>query len=305
MPWTGPEFRSHHNRSLSDPQAAHAARVANAIMRSGQPEGIAIATANKLAERTSHAGGGVAGFTPHIMPPHLMGGRPQGMKMPHFTVPHIGTSAHGGGHRGVGTTHIGIPRAGFAFGGMGISPSEAEPWWTRSEARGEEEVHPGGLVASATSGRGDHVPTAVAADSYVLPADVVAGLGQHNTLNGAAVIDKMMNSLPYGIEPARFRGRGETIPHPQARPPAPRYAEGGRFDNHVAGFAEGRVPHGASGEPIPVRLSGGEYVVLPRFVLAIGRGNMDRGHAILDALVKKLRAKFVKEVKSLPGPKRD
>lgn len=49
MPWTGPEFRRKHNKRLTGPQAAKASRQANAMLRSGVDEGIAIATANKHA----------------------------------------------------------------------------------------------------------------------------------------------------------------------------------------------------------------------------------------------------------------
>lgn len=51
MPWTGKSFRSKHNHKLSSAQANKAAKQANAMLRSGVPEGVAIATANKHAER--------------------------------------------------------------------------------------------------------------------------------------------------------------------------------------------------------------------------------------------------------------
>ena len=47
MPWTGKQFGSRHNHSASPTQAASGARQANAMLKSGVPEGIAIATANK------------------------------------------------------------------------------------------------------------------------------------------------------------------------------------------------------------------------------------------------------------------
>ena len=51
MPWTGKDFASRHNKKLSGSGAAHAAKQANAILRSGASEGIAIATANKQADK--------------------------------------------------------------------------------------------------------------------------------------------------------------------------------------------------------------------------------------------------------------
>ena len=44
MPWTPEQFRSRHAKHLSDDEAAEAARVANAMLKSGAPEGEAIAT---------------------------------------------------------------------------------------------------------------------------------------------------------------------------------------------------------------------------------------------------------------------
>lgn len=51
MPWTGEEFRKRHNKKLSAAQAEKAAEMANAMLRAGVEEGIAIATANKHVKR--------------------------------------------------------------------------------------------------------------------------------------------------------------------------------------------------------------------------------------------------------------
>lgn len=48
MPWTGQTFRK-HNKGLTPTQSAKAARQANAILKSGGSERIAIATASKHA----------------------------------------------------------------------------------------------------------------------------------------------------------------------------------------------------------------------------------------------------------------
>jgi len=49
MPWTGPQFAKRHNKKLGGSLADHAAKQANAMLRSGVSEGVAIATANKRA----------------------------------------------------------------------------------------------------------------------------------------------------------------------------------------------------------------------------------------------------------------
>jgi len=51
MPWTGKTFASKHNHSLSGKAASKAADIASAIVRSGGDEGMAIATANKHANK--------------------------------------------------------------------------------------------------------------------------------------------------------------------------------------------------------------------------------------------------------------
>jgi len=55
MPWTPEEYRRKHNKKLSRKQAAKAAKQAEAIIASGAPEGVAIATANKHARDTGHS----------------------------------------------------------------------------------------------------------------------------------------------------------------------------------------------------------------------------------------------------------
>lgn len=51
MPWTGKSFARKHNHSLHGKAADKAAAQANAILKSGVPEGEAIAIANKRAAK--------------------------------------------------------------------------------------------------------------------------------------------------------------------------------------------------------------------------------------------------------------
>ncbi len=54
MPWTGSSFHK-HNKKLTPEESSKAAKQATAVLKSGVPEGEAIAIANKQAakERTS------------------------------------------------------------------------------------------------------------------------------------------------------------------------------------------------------------------------------------------------------------
>jgi hypothetical protein len=80
--------------------------------------------------------------------------------------------------------------------------------------------------------------------------------------------------------------------------------------NTAAGFKVAKMifaaPQGvpvANGNPVPVVVAGGEYILTPAEVTHIGDGSMDDGHKVLDDFVKMYRAKTIKTLKGLPGPK--
>lgn len=62
---------------------------------------------------------------------------------------------------------------------------------------------------------------------------------------------------------------------------------------------------GGATDGVPIVAAGGEYVIPPEDVTHIGGGDMDHGHKILDAFVKKMRQKTIKTLQGLPGPKKD
>lgn len=184
-------------------------------------------------------------------------------------------------------------------GGMGIPP--AVPFFERQDIRGAE--HPQGVIESTVPGRTDHVPLTVPAGSYVMPADVVSGLGEGNTNAGVHVLDKMLHSGPYGMQLHQSGHGGMGIPHP---PPMTR-------EQHEAVYAKGgatkpnkqQQQEQEQGGDVPIMAAGGEYIVPPDVVQhhpLLGAGNMKRGHNILDHWVKALRKKHIKEVTKLPGP---
>lgn len=124
-----------------------------------------------------------------------------------------------------------------------------------------------GYIHGATGGRTDNKPIDVPSGSYVLPADVISGLGQGNSQAGADALHQLFKMRPYGT-PLKASG-------------------------------------GSVGEPVPIIAASGEMVIPPEKVSDIGGGDVDRGHSILDAMVKHVRAKTIKQLKRLPGPKRD
>lgn len=75
------------------------------------------------------------------------------------------------------------------------------------------------------------------------------------------------------------------------------------LDHMVKMRKDGEAPE--AGSPVPIVAAGGEYVFPPIAVLHFGGGDMDRGHKALDEWVKSERAKTIKTLKNLPGPKKD
>lgn len=169
---------------------------------------------------------------------------------------------------------------------MGVSGSAASPWWTRSDARSDASSPSLGFLHGPTPGRADAIDTTAPAGSHIIPADVVAGLGEGNSIAGAARMEKVIRTGPYGTSLPRGGGRS-TIP----RPPAPEK------------IARGGAPgHAEAPENTPVMLSHGEFVVAPDAVLRWGRGNQKAGHDAWDRWIVAERKKQIKKLSSLPGP---
>lgn len=379
MPWDATSF-GHHDHSMGIAHAAHAASVANAIVRRTGNEGLAISTAIAREKEHGHAqGGGIAGpfwlsqhggidgghFRVHLSDPRVprrdsggvvdptssgiggvapsaqtMSPLMQGMIQRYASLPveklqelsgMLGSSPQGQVVQRLLAQKLAMPNAQGAQqpqqrptatqqqqmpasplpqqqqaqhrggtvrrdagGGMGISMGMASPWWERQEA--EANARPGsGFLAGNTMGRQDAVHTQAPGGSYILPADVVSGLGEGNSLAGARVWDEILNSGPHGTPmPHGSRGRGP--------PPPPR--EPGSTTQSFGNIAKGGGVQGkdAPGASVPVALSHGEIVVMPQDVMWIGGGNLRKGHRVLDAWVQSERKKQIKKLASLPGP---
>lgn len=183
--------------------------------------------------------------------------------------------------------------AGNNFAGGGIPTSEAlSPWYARSEER--QMVQPEGLIRSAGAGRTDIHPINVPSGSYVLPADVVSGLGEGSSLAGSSVVDKMMHSNPYGIEGGGGRRGGMGIP----RPPAPYNAP-----QEAVMESRGGSPKGKNGDGVPIVIAGGEFLVHPQTIIQ-KFGSLKKGHQVLDKFVIAVRKKTIDDMKKLKGPKK-
>jgi hypothetical protein len=191
--------------------------------------------------------------------------------------------------------------AAFAQGGGLASPhlqgggftgmSADTPWWTRAEARQDISMPRGGFVNSGVAGRTDRLPVSVAADSFIVPADVVSGIGQGNSLAGARMLSEAMRVGPWGISlPAHGHGPGPPRP-----PPVPSSVTRGLF-----GYDEG----GRARKHASVLLAGGEMSVPPERVQAIGGGDMQEGHRKLREMVSRARKFAIQRQQALPPPKK-
>jgi hypothetical protein len=125
------------------------------------------------------------------------------------------------------------------------SPSLEEREYLRDE---DSRPFSGGLINSAIPGRTDRHNIDVPSGSYVLPADVVSGLGEGNTMAGAAVVQKMFGTAPYGVPLAHGSGGGGGSYGHMPSPPPP-FREPA---SPPVTFAAGGMPHLASA-PMPAR----------------------------------------------------
>lgn len=155
---------------------------------------------------------------------------------------------------------------------------------------------PPGLIKSSIPGRTDKINANVPAGAYIIPADIVSGMGQGNTDAGGAVLGKLMNRGPYNMNlprsAARMGPRHSSLGFTAKMP-------FGSGKMKQPGFADG----GVSDNPTPIVAAGGEYVVHPDQVRALGAGDLDIGHDILDAFVKHQREQNIAKLRKLPGPK--
>jgi hypothetical protein len=192
----------------------------------------------------------------------------------------------GGGYQLGGpikTPQLGVPAMNTAakqahFGALNMRPS----------------INPPGahLIHSAVPGRVDRIPMRARSGSFILPADVVSGLGQGNTYAGAKMWGQ---ALSHAAGPA---GVTNTIKQRAFHaPPMPSF---GRAMGQVKtkGFQAG----GETDELTPIVTSGGEMIVDPEIVAAIGGGDPEAGKKHLINSVTHVRKQTAKHLKSLPGP---
>lgn len=125
-----------------------------------------------------------------------------------------------------------------------------------------------GALTGKTGGRADKLPMHVPNGSHVIPADVVAALGQGNSQHGYQILAKM-------------------FPHSQSK-----------------GSPSGGLRKRDGGE-VPIMASDGEFIVSPEDVNDRGHGDQEHGHRVLDHFIVHTREQNINHLKQLPGPADD
>jgi len=165
-----------------------------------------------------------------------------------------------------------------------VTPSYAKGGQTTTTSKAGAIKYHKGPIHSPVAGRTDHLPMHVKSGSYVIPADIISAMGEGNTMAGFKTARRIFGGTPY---------TGKGGPYGQSATPY-----GAALPRAAGGETEGQ-------SLVPIVAAGGEYVITPEEVLMIGNGDLDLGHKILDHFVKKMRAKTIKTLKKLPGPKKD
>lgn len=335
MPWTAESFGKKHNHSLTAEQSGHAARIANAVLAKTGDDAKAIRIANAYFRQHLDLGG-VAGADVATQPGVMaqpavspfvqsqigalgslsaeqlqemalrLRGTPQGQIAQRLLAQKRLLSAQQPGS-GTAASPPGAASAGYAEGGALHGPPRTYAVGGGLQARGgaympERAPAESGFLSTAGPGRGDNIEINPPVNSYVLPADVVAGLGQGNSLAGAKALEAALAVGPHGIPMPRASGR-----HTMPSPPPPYHAPDPGFPYHGNGGDYGTGfgnLYARGGEPkrSQVLVAGGEFVVSPAQVAALGGGDVDRGHRVLDSFVKHVRTRTISQMKKLKGP---
>ena len=164
-----------------------------------------------------------------------------------------------------------------------------------------------GPITMAVGGRTDHIPMNVLEGSYVLPADIVSGLGEGNTLAGSQMINQMFKTGPFGTSAASPKFQQVNAPK---SPFGFQQSQNNWGMQQIAQLpvetkADGGPVMSGKYRPVPIVAAGGEYVLHPDVVKHIGGGDIERGHNWLDHFVVGVRKNLVKTLNKLPGPRRD
>jgi hypothetical protein len=148
-----------------------------------------------------------------------------------------------------------------------------------------------GAIHSSVAGRTDHLPIHVPSGAYVVPADIVSGMGEGNTIAGFKHMRRIFGDMPRAAGPNAYGHAGG----PYGKAGSPYDHTGGPYGMAAGGEASG----------VPIVAAGGEWVLHPDQVRAAGGGDLDTGHKVLDKWVLRMRKELIKTLRGLAPPKKD
>lgn len=279
---------------------------------SNQKQAIAIMLSEKRAEQKNggkypgKAMGGPMMGMPQGMPQGVAGGAmgpmgvSPGMAMPQMPQPMAGPMAQAGGAGMLPTAPRALALGGVANPGVGsMNMMKSANLTPGPMMKSADRQLMKGPILSAVSGRTDAHKGAVPSGSYVVPADIVSGHGQGNTIAGSNVLSSMFKMGPYGVGAGQLKGahtmpKAGTAPKPMGQSP---FARGGSAKHDK---------HRHIGKPVPVNVAGGEFIIPPEKLMEkYPKMELDSIHKILDAWIVRERKKLRKTLKHLPGPVKD
>lgn len=325
MPWDAKSFSARHNHALRGAKAEKAASIANAILRDTGDEGKAIRIANARARADGGATLDELERSDNVGYLRRQAVDPEALKQDIIRKYRLGQTGLRDAedyaaalrtYENATNTEAPGPRASGGSAdidhALRVAHREVGGYTPPAPSQGQREAYrdlanakPYGFTVGTGGGRTDKNDVSVASGSYVLPADVVSGLGDGNSLHGADVWNKILASMPYGVTPPKAGGR--------LGPPSPPHdaslAQGITGSGQQTTFAEGgEVPE------VPIRSADGEIIIGREDVLRIGQyyapereqGNeaalLRRAHRVLDGFVKRIRGDTIRHLKSLRGP---
>jgi len=213
------------------------------------------------------------------------------------------------GATGTGSTFTGMAEGGYVdapgyYAPGGLTQAGMHTLGTQAHYSGanvKPAINPPGvhlMSSSSIPGRTDRIPMRAKPGSYVLPADVVSGLGQGNTMAGAKMWGQaiMAAAGPAGAGTMGAIRRGSM---PKASVP--------RMSARTKGFAEGGGMGHNGGPPmedayVPIVTAGGEVLVDPELVYALCDGSEMLSKRKLAESVVNVRKQTIAHLKKLPRP---
>ena len=151
---------------------------------------------------------------------------------------------------------------------------------------GSVQVHDHGLIHGPGTGRSDSILMHVPRGGYMVPADIVSGIGHGNSLAGANALD---HSFPKDIASpegrAHVRGFAPLMKHPFG-----------------SAFGQKKMADGGDTDYTKIMSSAGEYFIHPSAIIK-KYGSLKNGHKVLDHWVQLTRKDNIRKQQKIKPPR--